>query len=136
MGIEAFYTTPKQPEYPTSLQYQGKEPTAEQLKLQVDHDQQMKDWSKVNSTHSRNTSMIAVVASVLILILSLTILHKIDIMSNGFLFGGLLTLGYAIIRGFGSDNSKYRFLLVSVGLAIVLALGYIKFIKPKEGLKQ
>jgi uncharacterized membrane protein len=74
--------------------------------------------------------MIAVAAAVLLLVLSLTILLNTAIVTDGFLLGGLLTLLYAIIRGFESDNSMYRFALVTVGLAIVMVLGYFKFIKP------
>lgn len=135
LGIEAFYATPKNPEYPNSLQYNSKsltEMTPEMQKLQQDYDQSMKDWQKDNGVHSRNTSMIAVVFSVLILVLSLTLLNKINILSDGFLLGGLLTLLYAIIRGFGSDDNKFRFLLVTVGLLVALVLGYIKFIKPSK----
>ena len=135
LGIEAFYTTPKAPEYPSELQYNAKAPsemTPQLQQMQKDYDQKMKDWQKENSVHSRNTSMLAVACSIIILVLSLTLLQKISILSDGFLLGGLLTLLYAIIRGFGSDDSKFRFLLVSVGLLVALIFGYIKFIMPAE----
>jgi len=133
LGIEAFYPTLRTPEFPTELQT-IKDPssmTAEQQQIQKDYDQQMKDWQKENSIHSRNTSMYAVIASIVILVLSLTVLHKIEILTDGFLLGGLLTLLYAIVRGFGSDDNKFRFLMVTVGLIVALILGYIKFIRPK-----
>lgn len=136
LGIEAFYPSPKPPEYPAALQYAGKAPSefnAEQMKLQKGYDDAQKDFTSKNSIVSRNTSVIATVFSVIILIFSLTLLLKISIMSDGFLLGGLLTLLYGIIRGFGSDNNKFRFLMVSVGLLVALVLGYIKFIRPKEG---
>lgn len=139
LGIEAFYPSPKAPEYPTELQYNGKDPSemsAELQRKQKDFDQQQKDWQNLNSIHSRNTSIIAVIASIILLVLSLTVLVKINIMSDGFLLGGLLTLLYGIIRGFGSDNSKFRFLMVSVGLIVAMVLGYIKFIRPKEDKAQ
>lgn len=135
LGIEAFYTTPKSPEYPTALQFNGKSPSEmspDLQKAQKDYDQSQKDWMKADGIHSRNTSMIAVVFSIIILVLSLTLLHKIEVMSDGFLLGGLLTLLYAIVRGFGSDDNKFRFLLVTVGLIVALILGYLKFIRPKE----
>jgi len=132
LGIEAFYTSPKAPEYPTELQYNEKTPSqmsAEDKQIQKDYDKSMADYQKVAAIHGRNTSMIAVVASILLLVLSLTILLNSSILTDGFLLGGLLTLLYAIIRGFESDNSMYRFALVTVGLVIVMVLGYIKFIK-------
>ena len=48
------------------------------------------------------------------------------------LFGGLLTLGYGIIRGFMSNESKYQFIVVTVGLIITFILGYLKFLKPNR----
>lgn len=135
LGIEAFYTGPKMPDYPTELEYNAKQESemSEQQKLiQADYNQRQKTWMQESSVHSRNVSMIAVVLSIIVLVLSLTILSKIIIMSDGFLLGGLLTLLYGIIRGFSSDNSKFRFVIVSVGLVVALILGWVKFIKPKQ----
>lgn len=135
LGIEAFYTGPKSPDYPTELQYKTTpESTPGQAKLQQDYDQKLKDFQIENSHHSRNVCMIAIAASLILLILSLTLLHNVAIMSDGFLLGGLLTLLYAIIRGFESDNNRFRFLVVSVGLIAVLLLGYLKFIKTSKYL--
>ncbi len=137
LGIEAFYPGPKAPEYPTSLEGEkvASELSPEEKQVQETFDRDQKTWLEDNRVHSRNTSIIAVAISVLILVLSLTALAKIDIMSDGFMLGGLLTLLYGIIRGFESDNSKFRFVMVSVGLAVALILGYVKFIKPKEAKK-
>ncbi|HEY3374155.1 MAG TPA: hypothetical protein VGK02_03715 [Candidatus Aquicultor sp.] len=45
------------------------------------------------------------------------------------MLGGLFTLGYAVGRGFATDD-KFRFVAVSAGLAIALVLGYIELIQP------
>lgn len=141
LGIEAFYASPKNPDYPNELQYSQKTPaqmTTEDKQIQIDYDKKMVEYQKVAAIHGRNVSMIAVAAAVLLLVLSLTILLNTAIVTDGFLLGGLLTLLYAIIRGFESDNSMYRFALVTVGLVIVMTLGYFKFIKPgkKKGRRR
>ncbi|QQS18821.1 hypothetical protein IPL68_02020 [Candidatus Saccharibacteria bacterium] len=43
------------------------------------------------------------------------------------MLGGLFTLIYSIGRGFASQNSKYVFIAITVGLALVIYLGYRRF---------
>jgi hypothetical protein len=57
-------------------------------------------------------------------------------MADGILLGGVFTAAYSIIRGLMSEDSRFRFLIVAVGLAIALILGYLKFIRPKENKEQ
>jgi hypothetical protein len=52
--------------------------------------------------------------------------------ADGILLGGVFTTIYGIIRGLMSEDTKFRFIIVTVGLIIALVLGYIKFIKNKE----
>jgi len=134
LGIEAFYPTEKYPEPPTSLQYLKAEPTTpDQIQAQQAYDQQVKDYQTRNETHARNVSIIAIIASILYMTLSLTILTKTNsIFSDGFLVGSLLTLLYGIVRGFETNDNKFRFVIVTVGLMVALVLGYIKFVRQKE----
>ncbi len=134
LGIEAFYPTEKYPEPPASIQYKNAAPTTpEEIRVQQDYDQQVKAYQARNEKHARNVSIMAVVASVIYLTLSLTVLLKTNtIFSDGFLIGSLLTLLYAIVRGFETNDNKFRFLIVAIGLIIALILGYIKFVRQKE----
>jgi len=132
-GVAVFYTSPKAPEYPIELE--GKitgEYTTEQKKIEADYNQLQREYQKEFMTYNRNVSAIILAFSILILILSLTVFAKIDIIGDGVLFGGLLILAYGIIRGLMSQESKYQFIVVSVGLIVTLALGYIKFLKPRK----
>jgi hypothetical protein len=52
------------------------------------------------------------------------------------LLGGVFAAAYSIIRGLMSENTQFRFIIVVIGLAIALALGYIKFIRPKADLRK
>jgi len=134
LGIDAFYEGPKAPDYPSELSLQktdcGEYPElkAEQEKF----DQDMKDFNEKSKAYNRNVSILSLAFAILILIASLTLFSKIKLIADGILLGGTFTTVYSIIRGLMSENSKFRFLIVTVGLIIALVLGYIKFIRPKE----
>lgn len=135
-GISVFYPEPKAPDYPQTLEYKTTpDMTVEQKQVQIDYDNQMKIYQQDFATHSRNVSAIAIGFSILILIISLTLLLKIEVIGDGILLGSLFTLLYGIIRGFMSDNSKFQFGVVTVGLVVGLVLGYIEFIRPLENAR-
>lgn len=134
LGIEAFYPTEKYPEPPASIQYQKAGPTTDaEIKIQQDYDQTVKDYQTRNEKHARNVSIMVIIASILYMTLSLTVLTRTNsIFSDGFLIGSLLTLLYGIIVGFQTNDNKFRFVIVTIGLIIALVLGYIKFVRQKE----
>jgi len=135
LGIDAFYEGPKAPEYPSALNIDIKSDcleTAEHRALRENFDQEQKEYMEAEKIYSRNVSIISLVAAILILILSLTLLSKIKMIADGILLGGVFTTIYSIGRGLMSDSSQFRFLIVTIGLVIALVLGYIKFIRAKE----
>ncbi len=138
-GIAAFYEEPKYPEPPVSLRYavpvypETKEGTsASQLRTdQLKQDKREKDFQKEISVYNRNVSVIALSAAIIYMIVSLSLAKHLMLLSDGLLLGGVFTLLYSIGRGFGSNDNKFQFVVVTIGLVISLVLGYIKFIKPK-----
>jgi uncharacterized membrane protein YgaE (UPF0421/DUF939 family) len=76
--------------------------------------------------------MIAITLAVVALAISLTVLIRWEVIANGVLLGGVFTLGYSIIRGMESEDPKFRFFLVTIGVIIALVLGYVKFILPNK----
>jgi hypothetical protein len=134
LGVDAFYPGPAAPDYPSELNLQktdcGDYP--ELKSKQERFDQDMKVYNEKSKTYNRNVSMISLASAIVILILSLTLLARIKMIADGILLGGVFTTAYSIIRGLMSENSQFRFLIVTVGLIIALVLGYIKFIQPKE----
>ncbi len=139
VGIDAFYKGPEAPEYPTELQYaeisRPGEPVdatvaAERQKLQMKNDEAFKEFRKLDEVYQRNVSIISLIGAVIILVISLTLVKQIMVLADGLLLGGVLTLGYSVIRGFGSNDDMVRFMVVSASLLIALILGYIKFVKP------
>jgi hypothetical protein len=136
VGIAAFYPQLKYPEQPVSMKYGYPQPEkdgkmSEEAKAEMEkYDQAQKDFQVKSQTYNRNVSILALVFSIVIVIISLTLFKKIYLIADGLLLGGVLTLLYSVIRGFGSDDNIFRFIVVSVGLVVSLFLGYVKFIVP------
>lgn len=138
LGISAFYPGPKAPRYPVELDQvkPGCEETIEQQTLRKEFNQAQEKFMEESQPYNRNVSIISLVASIIILVLSLTLLTKIKMIADGMLLGGVFATLYSIIRGLMSEDSRFRFLIVTVGLIIAFVLGYIKFIRPKKNLQQ
>jgi len=104
-------------------------PTAEEIQFEKDQ----RVFQNLNKLYSRNVSIITLIFSVIILVISLTFIAKLPLISDGLLLGGLFTKLYSIMRGFESEDNKFRFIAVSVGLVTSLIVGYLKFLKtPKK----
>lgn len=140
VGIAAFYKGPKVPEYPVSLKYPEFEQTrdvpatisAQRRADMEENDAKQKEFQTKNQEYDRNVSVISLVAAVIMLVLSLTSFKQILVIADGVLLGGVLTLGYSIVRGFGSNDDIFRFLVVSAGLVVAMVLGYVKFVRPAQ----
>jgi hypothetical protein len=138
LGIDTFYPGPKMPDYPLSLQEKESKSatapvyTAEELKVREDYDKSIRDYENARKPYARNVSMIAITLAVVALAISLTVLIRWEVIANGVLLGGVFTLGYSIIRGMESEDPKFRFFLVTIGVIIALVLGYVKFILPNK----
>jgi len=141
LGVSAFYPAPQSPEYPAVLSTPAvmKDVTLTQtgqsqaqIDAQAKYDQELKDYTTKSNSYNRNVSVITLGLAVLALVLSLSFLNSTYVISNGLLLGGVFTLVYSIVRGFMTADTKYRFIIVTVGLLITLVLGYIKFIKPQK----
>jgi len=138
LGISAYYPGPKEPQSPVELEAEkpGCEETAELKKMREEYNLSQRDFTEKFKSYSRNVSIISITAAIVILIASLTLLSKIKMIADGILLGGVFTTIYSIIRGLMSEDTKFRFLIVTIGLLIALVLGYIKFIKPREDLEK
>lgn len=141
VGISAFYPAPKYPDMPASIKYEqlpeaGVKESPKKIAQRKEYDKAQEAFSIKSQKYERNVSMIAVIAAVIFVAASLTLLKTIYLIADGILLGGVLTLLYGTIRGFNTNDTRFLFVVVSVGLAISLLLGYIKFIKPLQGKKK
>lgn len=137
LGISTFYEAPKMPEYPpVDYSYSDKGPTEEQQKAQEKFDRDYKEFDKDSKAYSRNVSIITLAASVLMLVVSFALERKNAVISGGVLLSGVFMLAYSIIRGLMSDDSKYTFATVTVGVLIALYLGYRHFSDGQKAAKK
>lgn len=142
VGILAFYPEPKAPEAPLSVKYPQNIQIQDVVVLnqirdeQTNYDNALKAYLTQEQLYNRNVSIISITLAVLTLAISLTLLQKILVFADGSVLGGVLTLLYGIMRGFGTDDNQFRFVVVLIGMVISLALGYLKFIRqtlPEKG---
>ncbi len=138
VGIAAFYPKPKMPVYPM-MNHVAPAPgqqtdmqLAEEQRQQEVYSQQAEEFRTKNIEYTKYVSSIALAAAVIIVAISLVFRRQILFLADGLLLGGVLTLIYSIVRGFEAQDDKFRFLVVTVGLIVALALGYLKFIKTHE----
>lgn len=129
VGINTFYEGPKAPDYPTSLNTYGKDLTDEQLAEQKKFDSQIQQHTRAQKPHSRNVSIITLAAAVILLVISIVFEKRMKIIADGVMLGGLFTLFYSIGQSFASEDSKYTFIVITIGLGIVLYLGYHRFVR-------
>lgn len=127
-GINTFYTAPPAPEFPSVLNIVGKEPSSEQIAAQNKFDSQNRAYQAAMKPYNRNVSIMALGAAIILLAISLIFEHRIRFIADGVMLGGLFTLVYSLIRGFASGNSRYIFVVISIGLVVVLVLGYRRFV--------
>lgn len=138
VGIAAFYKGPVMPEYPIRTTFPIEENSTKSAEIreeQIKYEQESREFQKANESYNKNVSTIAVAAALLILVLSISLLSKISFISDGLLLGGVFTLGYAIIRGFGAGDEMFRFIVVSIGLFVAIFLGYLRFVKKEKSKK-
>ncbi len=131
VGISTFYPGPEPPEAPSSLVYDSgnKEQTEEEKQQQKEFEAKDKEYMEALEPYSRNVSIITLIASVIFVAISMLFEKRIKVIADGVMLGGLFTLLYSIIRGFMSGDSKYVFVVVTVGLIVVLFLGYHRFVR-------
>ena|SRR3990167_7050921 len=132
VGINTFYAPPPAPKYPVELNTYGKEMTEKQLTVQQEFDRADEAYLEKMKPYNRNVSVITMAAAVTLLTVSMVFEKRMKIIADGVMLGGLFTLFYSIGRGFASENSKYVFAVVTIGLILVLYLGYHRFVKPHQ----
>lgn len=127
MGIEVFYESPKPPDEPTWYST-TKEPSEEQRIQEQAYSEKRVEFEKTTlSDYNRNVSLIVLCCAVIVLAIALIFDKKLGTVADGLLLGGIFTLLYGIGRGFSVDSNIFRFLVATLGLAITIILGFIKF---------
>lgn len=134
IGVQAFYEPPKAPEY-RSAEVSAKlsTPTEEELQKQQEFQKQFEAEQKVyeqaRHEYSRNVAIILLVLAVAVIVTAFVVAPKVIFLSDGILLGGLFTLLHSIIRGFSANDTKILFAISTAAVAVVLYLGYRRFLQ-------
>jgi hypothetical protein len=138
VGVAAFYVEPTRPDAPLSVKYNQSIQITDVTTLnaikaeQAQYETDLKAYEAREQVYNRNVSIVTLLAAVLVLAASLTLLKHVSLIADGMLLGGVLTLAYSIIRGFGTEDNRFRFVVMSASLLITLLLGYLKFLQPAQ----
>jgi hypothetical protein len=151
-GISAFYEAPQSellepprppagwvwPEYPDKTP-EDQDWTAEEQEYWADYEEWLEEEQEYRETYSdimgnyhRNVFFIAYPFGLLFIILGLTLPPRLDIIKTGFLLGGVLTITYAVLQGFGDMSNILRFVAIAISLAVLVFLGYRTLIERRQ----
>ncbi len=134
IGVSAFYEAPKAPEYP-GMASDMKVPSPYDAAVQKQQDQQrqfeteQKTYEQARQTYERNVAIILLFLAVVVIIAAFAVATKVTFLSDGILLGGLFTLLHSIIRGFSANDTKILFAISTAAVAVVLYLGYRRFLQ-------
>ena len=133
-GISAFYPAPQYPSgSPNDAQRTRPENrTPEQKEKIEEYRQKEKAYRENISTYNLVVASISIGAAVLLLVGSIVWLSRLPVIGDGATLGAVFTLFYGLIRAFMSNNEQFRFVAVTVGLAIVVALVYWRFVRSSQ----
>ena len=134
-GISAFYPEPHYPGgYPNEAQRTRPENrTPEQKQKVEEYHQKEKAFREALSTYNLVVASISIGAAVLLLVGSILWLSRLPVIGDGATLGAVFTLFYGLIRAFMSNNEQFRFVAVAIGLAVVVALVYWRFVRSSQG---
>jgi hypothetical protein len=79
----------------------------------------------------RSTSIVLIVLATLVMAISLLRSDQLPVISNGLLMGGVFTMVYGVGWIVATDTSVARFFVMTVALAITIALGYVRFVRGR-----
>jgi hypothetical protein len=133
-GISAFYPEPQYPGgFPNDAQRTRPENrTPEQKEKIEEYRQKEKAYRENISTYNLVVASISIGAAVLLLVGSIVWLSRLPVIGDGATLGAVFTLFYGLIRAFMSNNEQFRFVAVAIGLAIVVALVYWRFVRYSQ----
>ena len=134
-GISAFYPEPRYPAYPNEV-VGGTRPenrTPQQKEKIEEFHQEEKAYRENISTYNLIVASISIGTAVLLLVGSIVWLSRFAVIGDGVTLGAVFTLFYGLIRAFLSNNEQFRFVAVAIGLVIVLALVYWRFVRSSQG---
>lgn len=118
-----------------NLSPQEEPAAAERVQIQelTDARNKLADAAQVErKAWGRSTSILLIALATLVMAVSLVRADQLPVISNGLLLGGVFTMVYGVGWIVATDNSKARFVVMTVALVVTLALGYARFVRRRS----
>lgn len=81
--------------------------------------------------HTRNASLIGLVAATVSMVLGLTFDKKYSVFNSAFVLAGVFLTLFSTMRGLPAGDSRFSFQVVVLVLLLSFGLGYKKFVTSK-----
>jgi hypothetical protein len=133
-GISAFYPEPSYPGgFPDEAQRTRPENRTPEQKEKIEEYRQEEEAYRGNiSTYNLVVASISIGAAVLLLGGSVVWLSRVPVIGDGATLGAVFTLFYGLFRAFMSENEQFRFVAVAIGLVVVVALVYWRYVRSSQ----
>lgn len=129
-GISAFYPSPEFPQPPPQLEFGvGENPTEKEKEMMIEQREKEEAYQDRFSDYNQVVSSIAIGVAVVLLVGSILWLSGVAVIGDGVTLGAVFTLFYGLIRAFMTESEVFRFVAVAIGLVVVMALVYLKFVR-------
>jgi hypothetical protein len=135
LGVATVHPGPEEPAPPPAVATarETRELAPEEQQQWAAYEREREAWEDEHMRYSRDVGVIALVASVVLLGVSLAVERRRPVLAHGVLLGGLFTLLHSVVRSLVSQDTVASFAVVTVALAVVLYLGYRRFVdRPTE----
>ena len=132
-GVSAFFPESESPDYPPESEFVGPEPTEEEKRLMAEHREEEEAFRERLSDYNRVVASVSVGLAVVLLVGSLLWISGVPVIGDGVTLGAVFTLFYGLVRALMTEEEVFRFVAVAVGLLVVLAFVYWRFIRSGEG---
>ncbi len=137
--LNTFYPAPEYPDYESlEVNYNEKgQPATEQDRL--NEKANMEKSEEISKKHQKayqawqvNASIIIFLAASFLVAVGLFMSGRMAILPNGILLGGFFTLLYGVGLGLSSQSRYAVFFVTTASLVVIVAAGYLKFVRPEK----
>ena len=129
-GISAFYQEPRPPQFPAAVDERREERTPEEQEKAEGYWEEQRAYERASSGYNLVVACISIGFAVLVLVASLVWIGGVPVIGDGATLGAVFTLFYGLIRAFMTNDERFRFGAVAVGLVVLLVLVYWRYARP------
>jgi hypothetical protein len=125
---------PEPPDIPPELAAIEEDPTEEEQELLAEYRQQQETFQQQVSFYNQVVSFVLIGAAVVLLAASILWLRGMVIISDAVALGGVFTLLYGLYYAYSVEAGLLTFVAVLLGLVLLFALVYWRFVHLKDEL--